>query len=98
MWSTGKKKKKGLINGQNQTSPFFFDIHYKKEVSFLFKCISSFHKIKMHDTGFSCCCGQDDCERLQEFNECFKKTEYDALLAAGKKDGNSVRSSFIFIQ
>lgn len=38
----------------------------------------------MHDTGFSCCCGQNDCARLQEFNECFRKTENDALLAAGK--------------
>ncbi|KAI7893548.1 uncharacterized protein EV154DRAFT_501532 [Mucor mucedo] len=36
----------------------------------------------MHDTGFSCCCGQSECARLQEFNECFKKTENDARLAA----------------
>lgn len=31
---------------------------------------------------FSCCCNKSNCIRLQEFEEAFKRTENDALLAA----------------
>lgn len=36
-----------------------------------------------NNTNFSCCCGKLDCPRLQEFNDSFKRVEYDAHLAAG---------------
>lgn len=32
---------------------------------------------------FTCCCGQQECHNVQEFNESFRRVEYDALLAAG---------------
>lgn len=75
-----KEKKKKKINNKSDVT-IFAGVNIKRDYfPFLFYFIFIF---KMHDTSFSCCCSKIDCPQLQEFNECFKRTEYDALLAAG---------------